>query len=877
MSTSLSDINHENNFPNPTKEPEPMIASSPVDTKQIEIPIATAVTTPFKQQIKTPPNPRTITLENSRPSTLTILIQTRIANRQNINYYPSMSVPKTSKKKVLFNPLVELHKNIVVDVPQYLPPDYLYTQFFDEASFSTLLNRTLHSYDQPQNRTLEQAKNEGIISKNIDITLSTLFKNNSLFYIDKTPYTVFGYEWVGKDWSIDLNFETKNQFYKNKAQKESVQKELESIFPINVRNSTLAARVSNDVYKYQNEQHIALEPISIGFVNTEQQVPLIRDKAAAAVKSEIDAKALEDAKALADTKTRQRAEAAVSATALGEARMEAREAEIEARKEEEANAKLVTTNLANKTKKYDRQQAVQDILNAKTKTERRQVKIRNLASKLIPKGPYSYENIVVNLKPLNQLLELDENDILNNAQYIKKQQQAYISNRPDIKSANLKTEYLKLKQNYNDVPLENISNFLITNIFGDISLDDDTIVNNIQKLPDIEINIFLILLNFLWFHYYEFIEINKIYLEIKRKINKTMMQLSVESQNSEFDIDIFECINLINYIFKLNTLLCYQYNNLINSFDRICFFIKKFCKAFPFTQSVKLKTTNIVIEQKIDDTIRSLTTLECISNKDLHLKQKYEIIQKITESQQYNNLDLNIANFIFFLKSTLFLDPINYPIPENFVKLENSKKHDVIAILSEESNWFKTEDGAVTLEYYNYMQIEKEDLTAETYEEALNNLYLNEYKKQFSIQSSSQSGGEPTEEEKQKQQEEFNKLLANAFKRDKYGTTNFKKTLKQQNQQYRQQYIQQTDKWSYYVRVELELYPGESVPLEDYSSLICQFRYEKIRKIWAELFGTQYAPGIFTKPSDYKPKNTTAKNNTDKKTEQRPVTTSRIA
>jgi hypothetical protein len=62
---------------------------------------------------------------------------------------------------------------------------------------------------------------------------------------------------------------------------------------------------------------------------------------------------------------------------------------------------------------------------------------------------------------------------------------------------------------------------------------------------------------------------------------------------------------------------------------------------------------------------------------------------------------------------------------------------------------------------------------------------------------------------------------------------------------------------TYYVEVDLTLYPGKTIPLEDYSSLICQFKYEKIKESWAELFGYQYAPGIFSKPSDYGLKNKT--------------------
>ena len=255
--------------------------------------------------------------------------------------------------------------------------------------------------------------------------------------------------------------------------------------------------------------------------------------------------------------------------------------------------------------------------------------------------------------------------------------------------------------------------------------------------------------------------------------------------------------------------------------------------------------------------------------------------------QQYNNLELNIDQFIVFLENNNLSDPITFPIPTNFEKLTSGlQKKEKVNVLTK-YNWFKNKDGSDTAEYTESMPQIRDDAQGNT---VLDKLYEHEYKKQFSIKPS-QTGGEPTEDQT------ISQLLTNALGNNQYGNTDIKKTLKTlntlnafnkfQNEQYRQQYIQKSDKWSYYVRVELELYPGESIPLEDYSSLICQFRYEKIRQIWAELFGTQYAPGIFTKPSDYKSKNKTAKNNTDKNntnqnaaepaTEQQPIATSRIA
>ena len=47
---------------------------------------------------------------------------------------------------------------------------------------------------------------------------------------------------------------------------------------------------------------------------------------------------------------------------------------------------------------------------------------------------------------------------------------------------------------------------------------------------------------------------------------------------------------------------------------------------------------------------------------------------------------------------------------------------------------------------------------------------------------------------------------------------------------------------SYYVVIDLELYPGEDIPLSKRAVLGCQIRYEKIRQAYADMFGFIYQP-----------------------------------
>ena len=52
---------------------------------------------------------------------------------------------------------------------------------------------------------------------------------------------------------------------------------------------------------------------------------------------------------------------------------------------------------------------------------------------------------------------------------------------------------------------------------------------------------------------------------------------------------------------------------------------------------------------------------------------------------------------------------------------------------------------------------------------------------------------------------------------------------------------------SYHINVELNLYPGTSVPLGKRPGLLCEKRYDKMKHAWADFTGTIYAP----RPKEY--------------------------
>jgi hypothetical protein len=67
------------------------------------------------------------------------------------------------------------------------------------------------------------------------------------------------------------------------------------------------------------------------------------------------------------------------------------------------------------------------------------------------------------------------------------------------------------------------------------------------------------------------------------------------------------------------------------------------------------------------------------------------------------------------------------------------------------------------------------------------------------------------------------------------------------------QYTSDESKLSYYVIIDLELYPGkDGIPISQRAVLSCQVRYEKMRQAYANLFGIQYRPNEFI-PSTTKP------------------------
>jgi hypothetical protein len=218
----------------------------------------------------------------SIPNTLTIYIKTRIPNYTKLLYEPPMTVITSKSKTVYFDPLVKYIKGAIQDIPKEAPPDSKYTQFFEANQFDSLVNRfiskafnfqknPLKLINMQKERTLDQAIEEDLINENIQLTLSSLFKQNGLFYINKRPYTILGKKWKTNDWSIDTKPTIKlmspytNLSYKN-AMKEAEDelKLLETKYPtavgdVRTKNDETINDIKNGVTYEKKPQKLSQE------------------------------------------------------------------------------------------------------------------------------------------------------------------------------------------------------------------------------------------------------------------------------------------------------------------------------------------------------------------------------------------------------------------------------------------------------------------------------------------------------------------------------------------------------------------------------------------------------------------------------------------
>ena len=133
----------------------------------------------------------------SIPNQLNITINTSIPGSQSIKYKPSMTIKNISKDDtaVLFDPLIKLNQSKINTVPE----DLRKKQFFNKGLFESLKR---HIGVKPF-KSLIHATNNGVVDNNIKITLKTIFDDNSVIYIGDKPYVIADFQWTDGNWKID--------------------------------------------------------------------------------------------------------------------------------------------------------------------------------------------------------------------------------------------------------------------------------------------------------------------------------------------------------------------------------------------------------------------------------------------------------------------------------------------------------------------------------------------------------------------------------------------------------------------------------------------------------------------------------------------------
>ena len=164
----------------------------------------------IEEEMKRRKEEKTDEIQNFRktyPNRLEITLKTNIPGFQETKFLTTMLksdkrsfMGSVNNTNVFFTPTIQLHKNIIQDIPIGYDKEYLYTQFFEKNSFDTLVNRTgksIRGMLQNSEPTLDELKN--IIKQNINNTLWALFNENNILNIGGSAYAILDYEWNVED------------------------------------------------------------------------------------------------------------------------------------------------------------------------------------------------------------------------------------------------------------------------------------------------------------------------------------------------------------------------------------------------------------------------------------------------------------------------------------------------------------------------------------------------------------------------------------------------------------------------------------------------------------------------------------------------------
>ena len=138
------------------------------------------------------------------PNQLNITINTSVPGFQKIIYKPSMTTKDIGKddKAIQFDPLVKLNQTTIDKIPENLRKK----QFFNRDLFKSLIaytNSNQSLFSSSPAKDLKQAQAQGYIDNNIKVTLNNIFPENSVIYIGDKPYAIADVQWTVGDLHID--------------------------------------------------------------------------------------------------------------------------------------------------------------------------------------------------------------------------------------------------------------------------------------------------------------------------------------------------------------------------------------------------------------------------------------------------------------------------------------------------------------------------------------------------------------------------------------------------------------------------------------------------------------------------------------------------
>lgn len=131
------------------------------------------------------------------PNELIVTLNTSIPGYQKIKYNGTMTIKDINKddSTIRFDPLIKLNKAVIDKIPE----KYRIKEFFNKGLFQSLLNYT----NTTPAKNLHEATMKGYVDNNINITINTIFAENTVINIAGKPYVIADIQWTNGDWKID--------------------------------------------------------------------------------------------------------------------------------------------------------------------------------------------------------------------------------------------------------------------------------------------------------------------------------------------------------------------------------------------------------------------------------------------------------------------------------------------------------------------------------------------------------------------------------------------------------------------------------------------------------------------------------------------------